>query len=80
MFSGCNKLKNLDISHFDTPKLEKAKLMFFGCRSLRGLNLSNFKTKKVSNMKSMFSNCKLLDEFNVCWLLKRIHLSNSKNI
>ena len=34
MFSGCTKLKYVDIGYFDTKNVEKMFQMFYGCSEL----------------------------------------------
>ena len=46
MFNDCSNLINLDISNFNTNKVEDMKAMFQNCSKLTNLNLSNFNTKK----------------------------------
>ena len=53
MFYGCSKLNSIDLSNFDTSKVEEMKEMFSYCSSLFSLNLSNFNTSKVITMNSM---------------------------
>ena len=60
MFWGCSALTSLDLSNFNTEKVESMMGMFFSCSALTSLDLSNFNTKKVRNMNSMFSACSAL--------------------
>ena len=57
MFSECNNLVDLDVSHFNTSNVTNMSYTFYGCRSLTNLDIDNFNTSKVTNMKSMFQNC-----------------------
>ena len=57
MFFYCEKLKNLNVSHFNTTNVETMFAMFEGCRRLTSLDLSNFNTSKVTNMSCMFADC-----------------------
>ena len=65
MFSGCEKLKSVDLSNFNTSRVKYMNTMFSGCESLTELNVSNFDTRNVEDMPGMFSGCKLLTELNV---------------
>lgn len=70
MFSDCQKLESLDLSHFKTAKVTNMSYMFnmykLGtkeeCSSmLRSLDLSSFNTENVTNMAYMFSGCEKLE-------------------
>ncbi len=65
MFSECNNLVDLDVSHFNTSKVTNMKSMFQNCINLLGLDLVTFDTSKVTNMVYMFMNCQSLIELNV---------------
>ena len=69
MFQSCTLLKYLDLSNFNTSKVNNMENMFYQCISLISLNLSNFDTKSTTNMASMFRDCislksLYLDNFN----------------
>ena len=57
MFKGCNSLKSLNLSNFDTSKVTDMNSMFEGCYSLVSLNLNDFNTQNVLYMNRMFYNC-----------------------
>ncbi|MDE7357987.1 MAG: BspA family leucine-rich repeat surface protein, partial [Lachnospiraceae bacterium] len=57
MFSGCHKLKALDLSSFDTANVTNMSYMFQLNIGLADLDVSNFNTKKVTDMSNMFSRC-----------------------
>ena len=57
MFDYCDKLTSIDLSNFDTSKVENMYAMFSDCHSLTELDLSSFDTSKVINMSYMFDNC-----------------------
>ena len=62
------KIKNileLDLSNFDTSKVENMSHMFNGMRNLTTLNLSNFNTSNVTNMGGMFFNMTNLTTLNL---------------
>ncbi|WP_353798625.1 BspA family leucine-rich repeat surface protein [Treponema sp.] len=57
MFSGCSSLTELDVSRFDTSKVEFMYSMFSGCSSLTELDVSRFDTSNVTYMFEMFRDC-----------------------
>jgi surface protein len=57
MFKGCNSLKSLNLSNFDTSKVTDMNSMFEGCYSLVSLDLNDFNTQNVLYMNRMFYNC-----------------------
>ena len=65
MFQGCNSLKELNLSNFNTDNVTNMNLMFAFCGSLESLNLSNFYTSKVVDMSEMFLYCVWLKEINI---------------
>ena len=65
MFTGCSSLRLLDISNFNTSKVEDMHYMFRGCSSLTSLNIINFDTSKVKTMYRMFSDCSSLTSLNI---------------
>ena len=60
MFTGCNKIIEIDLSKFDTSDVGIMTGMFSSCSSLTSINLSNIKTSKVTSMASMFAGCSQL--------------------
>jgi len=54
MFNDCSALKSLDLSSFNTSKVEIMNYMFYGT-GLTALDLSNFDTSNVSTMFAMFA-------------------------
>lgn len=65
MFSGCNRLKSLDVSGFDTGKVTNMIYMFYACLALASLDPSNFRTGSVTNMSNMFAYCQALKSLDV---------------
>ena len=57
MFSDCRNLYSLDLSSFDTSKVNEMSYMFSNCSNLRFLNLSNFSSKNLKDIKEMFEGC-----------------------
>ena len=65
MFSGCEALTTLNVSHFNTGNVTNMDGMFGGCKTLTTLNVSHFNTGKVTNMWGMFSSCSGLKSLDV---------------
>ena len=65
MFWGCDKLKELDLTKFDTQNVKIMNRSFAGCSELTSFDLSNFDTSKVTTMDSMFVGCTKLTELNL---------------
>ena len=55
MFWGCNSLSSLDISNFNTEKVQNMGKMFWGCDSLTTIYCND--TWTCSNSQDMFKNC-----------------------
>ena len=64
MFYECSRLKELNLSSFNTNQVTDMSYMFRGCSGLKELNLSSFNTNQVTNMSCMFSKCLLLKKLN----------------
>lgn len=65
MFAGCTKLKNLDVSGFDTHLVTNMAGMFTNCGSLTSLDVSKFNTQEVINMEMMFLGCESLTKLDL---------------
>ena len=65
IFSGCSKLTLLDVTHFNTAKVEDMYGMFYSCSSLALLDVTHFNTENVTNMGYMFFNCSSLTSLDV---------------
>ena len=65
MFSGCEKLSSLDVSHFTTDNVDNMNYMFQDCKALTALDLSSFNTSNVSLMTGMFSGCSAITALDV---------------
>jgi surface protein len=63
MFANCSSLIELDLSNFDTSKVEDMKIMFQGCTALTNLNISNFNLNKTTDFHAsgMFDYCNSLN-------------------
>ena len=59
MFSGCNSLSTLDVTHFNTHNVTSMQEMFKGL-AVTSLDLGNFYTGNVTQMTSMFQDCSAL--------------------
>ena len=57
MFFCCSSLTSLNLSNFNTAKVQDMSYMFSSCSSLTSLDLSNFNTANVTNMSWMFAGC-----------------------
>ena len=57
MFSRCYKLKELNLSNFNTCQVTNMSYMFKRCRALQDLNISNFNMDKVKDTSGMFEEC-----------------------
>ena len=56
MFDGC-KMESIDLSHFNTSKVETMNSMFYNCSALTSLNVNSFDTQNVTDMDYMFRGC-----------------------
>ena len=64
MFYNCQNLNSLDLTSFNTPKVEHISYMFLNCYALTTIYASdNFVTGKVTDGSSMFSGCTNLKGF-----------------
>ena len=76
MFFNCIKLKNIDLSNFDTSNVETLEDMFYECSSLTNVDFSEWETSSVRNMNRMFYKCEALQIIN----LSSFDTSNVKNM
>jgi surface protein len=65
MFNGCENLKEIDVSKFNTDKATTMQAMFYNCLSVTKLDVTGFNTENVTNMSNMFSYCNSLSELDV---------------
>ena len=65
MFSSCNRLCNIDFSHFNTRNVTSMYNMFWYCGALTSIDLSGFDTSNVIDMSSMFRSCKSLTSLDL---------------
>ncbi|MBQ6434100.1 MAG: BspA family leucine-rich repeat surface protein [Bacteroidaceae bacterium] len=59
------KLTSIDLSHFNTEKVEYMAGMFYGSKQLTTLDLGTFNTANVIEMASMFDSCTGLERIYV---------------
>ena len=71
MFSGCSKLKKLDLSKLDVSQVEEMFNMFLDCSSLTSLTLPNLNKTIAKRIGSMFEGCTSLTSLD----LKNFHTS-----
>ena len=76
MFYGCESLKTIDLSSFDTSSVTKINNMFHGCYDIISVDLSNFNTSLVENMEEIFFGCNSLTSIN----LSKFNTSLVKNM
>ena len=65
IFSGCTSLTSLDLSSFDTSKVNNMGVMFYECTSLTSLDVSSFDTSNATDMRFMFYKCSNLKSLDV---------------
>ena len=65
MFRGCSSLTSLDVSGFNTSKVEIFCGLFSACSSLTSVDISHFDTSNAWDLRLMFDNCSSLTELNV---------------
>ena len=65
LLAWCKSLENIDLSNFDTKKVNNMENMFIDCISLKKLDLSNFNTQNVKNMKNILAGCSNLRRNNI---------------
>jgi len=57
MFTNCQNLTSLDLSHFDTRNVTNMYNMFSACLALTTLDLRSFDMGKVTTVQQMFQSC-----------------------
>ena len=65
MFYGLNNIISIDLSNFDTSKVEIFECMFFSCTSLKSINLNNVNASSAKTMLAMFYECSGLETLNL---------------
>ena len=64
-WTDCRRLRQLDLSGFNTPNVTNMSYTFSGCMSLAELNLSHLDVSKVANFSYTFNNCSSLNTLNL---------------
>ena len=57
MFFELKNIIEVDLSKFDSSKLESMSNMFYNCENLEKINFGNINTSLVSDMRSLFNGC-----------------------
>lgn len=57
MFYGCTILPKIDLTHFNTAKVQDMSNMFHGCTMLTSLDISRFNTERVTTTEGLFYLC-----------------------
>ena len=65
MFSFCQELSELDVTHFNTANVKNMSHMFSDCSGLTSLDVTHFNTANVKNMSHMFYFCSGLTSLDV---------------
>ena len=65
VFHDCPELTQLDLSNWDTGKIQYMIATFNGCTKLTEVNCSTWNTNKVYNMQQTFLNCNSLETIPV---------------
>lgn len=65
MFARCYVLESIDVSSFDTSKVEDMVWMFRMCYKLKSLDISNFDTSKCVYFYYMFEGCSELENLEL---------------
>ena len=65
MFYRLKNIISIDLSNFDTSKVEIFDCMLHSCTSLKSINLNNVNTSSAKNMDAMFQGCSGLEKLNL---------------
>ena len=65
IFENMTNVTEVDLSKFDTSKINNMCQMFWGCTSLTSINLNNINTSLVETMRLMFAGCSSLKELDI---------------
>ena len=65
MFYGCESLKYLSLSNFNTENVNNMEWMFSNTKSLTSLDLSNFFTPNIINLYGIFFGCESLKYLDI---------------
>lgn len=64
-FSGCSRLRDVDLSKLETSSVTDMDFMFNKCSSLKSLDLSNWNLGNATNVCGMFSDCSSLKSIDI---------------
>ena len=73
-FQGCSSLRSLDLSNWNTEKVQDMHSLFEGCTSLKFLHISNFNMINCIKYDDMFKNVEYIKFINI------YNLQNDKTI
>ena len=76
LFENVSKLKNINLTSFDTSNITSMDSMFSGCTTLENVTFDGIDTRKLNSMNYMFRNCDNLQEIN----MSPINAQNVKNM
>ena len=76
MFCSCKSLTSIDVTRFETSKMNNISAMFYDCQGLLNIDISGFDTGKVTTFYETFTNCKSLKELDI----SNFNTSNSYNM
>ena len=65
MFRGCSKLRDLNVTGWNTSQVQNMSSMFENCTVLQDLDVSSWNTSNVHNMAAMFYFCSELKSLNL---------------
>ena len=66
MFQECKELISLNLSNFNTSKVEDLSFIFNQCQKLKEIKgINNFNTSQVKNMSCMFQECNELENLDL---------------
>ena len=65
MFSNCENIIEIDLSHFKSSNVSSCNSMFKGCNLLRKINFGNLDFKLCQSFREMFCDCKNCIELNI---------------
>ena len=65
VFSGCENLKALDLSGWNTSNVEDMRNVFKGCKALTSLNVSGWDVSNVKAMDNIFIGCSSLTSLDL---------------
>ena len=69
MFDGLANIIEMDLSNFDSSKVERMDKMFYKCSNLEKINFGNINTSLVKTMRNLFSCCSKLTSINLSILI-----------